>query len=67
MKYLLYTMLLPGLLGLGALASIVLPFARGGDELTLTRLLVGCATMLVIQAAGGYIAGYAIGRRSVRA
>ncbi|MFE9003059.1 hypothetical protein ACFYOY_13100 [Streptomyces sp. NPDC007875] len=65
-KHLLYTMILPGLLGVGALASIVLPFARDGHELTFPRLLAGCAAMLVIQIGGGFIAGYSIGRRNAR-
>lgn len=66
LKHLLYTMLLPGLLGIGALASIVLPFARGGHELTWPRLLAGCCAMLVTQIGGGYIAGCAIGRENAR-
>jgi len=65
-KHLLYTMILPGLLGIGAMACIVLPFARDGHELTWPRLLAGCAAMAIIQIGGGYIAGRAIGRRNAR-
>lgn len=61
-----YTMILPGLLGLGAMACIVLPFARGGHELTWPRLLAGCAALGIIQIVGGYIAGSVIGRRRFR-
>jgi hypothetical protein len=56
LKHLLYTMVLPGLLGLGAMAFIVLPFARDGHELTWPRLLAGRAAMGIIQIGGGYIA-----------
>lgn len=65
-KHLLYTMILPGLLGLGVMASMVLPFARGGHELTWPRLLAGCSALIVIQVGGGYIAGRMIGRRNAR-
>lgn len=65
-KHLLYTMILPGLLGLGAMACIVLPFARGGHELTYPRLFAGLAAMALVQIGGGYIAGRAIGRRNAR-
>lgn len=57
----LYTMLLPGLLGIAALAAIVLP--GPGSDLTLTRLLTGCAAMIAIQAGGGYLGGRAATRR----
>lgn len=53
-------MLIPGVLGIGAMAAIVIP--RGGHELTWPRLLTGLATMVVVQVVGGYIAG----RLSVR-
>ena len=59
-KHLLYAMILPGLLGLGVMASIVLPFARGGHELTWPRLLAGCGALIVTQIGGGYIVGRAI-------
>jgi hypothetical protein len=60
LKRLLYTMLLPGLLGLSAMACIVLPFARGGHELAWPRLLAGLAVLGIVQIGGGYIArGYA--------
>lgn len=65
-KHLLYTMILPGLLGIGAMACIVLPFARGGHELTWPRLLTGLATLGIIQIGGGYIAGRALDHRSTR-
>lgn len=65
-RHLLYTMLLPGLLGIGAMACIVLPFARGGHELTWPRLLAGLAVLGVVQIGGGYVAGRAIGRRYAR-
>ena len=65
-KRLLYTMILPGLLGLGAMACIVLPFARGGHELTWPRLLTGLAVLGIVQVGGGYIAGRVIDRRSAR-
>lgn len=66
LKRLLYTMALPGLLGIGAMACIVLPFARGGHELTWPRLLAGLAALGVIQIGGAYIAGRFIGRRYAR-
>lgn len=65
-RHLLYTMILPGLLGLSAMACIVLPFARGGHELTWTRLLTGLAVLGIVQIGGGYVAGRAIGRRNAR-
>ncbi|MFD9443433.1 hypothetical protein [Streptomyces sp. NPDC060001] len=66
LKQLLYTMVLPGLLGISAMACIVLPFARGGHELTWPRLLTGLSALAIIQIGGGYIAGRAIGRRNAR-
>jgi len=65
-KRLLYTMILPGLLGIGVMASIVLPFARDGHELTWPRLLAGCGALIVLQVGGGYIASRAIGQRGHR-
>ncbi|MEW2266880.1 hypothetical protein [Streptomyces sp. NPDC047868] len=67
LKQLLYTMVLPGLLGISAMACIVLPFARAGHELTYPRLFAGLAVLGIIQIGGGYIAGRAIGRRMARA
>lgn len=57
----LYAMLLPGLLGIAALAAIVLP--GDGDDLTLTRLLTGCGVMIAVQVIGGYVGGRAAVRR----
>lgn len=57
----IYGMLIPGIIGIAAMAAIVLP--RGGHELTLPRLLAGCAALLVVQVAGGYIGGRLYGRR----
>lgn len=48
-------MLIPGVLGISALAAIVIP--RGGHELTWPRLLSGLAAMLVVQIGGSYTAG----------
>jgi hypothetical protein len=54
-------LVIPGILGLAAMAAIVLP--RGGHELTWPRLLSGCAAMVVIQFLGGLIAGRRQARR----
>lgn len=54
-------MVIPGVLGIGAMAAIVIP--RGEHELSWPRLLSGLAAMLVVQVVGGYVAG----RLSVRA
>lgn len=66
LKHLLYTMALPGLLAFSAMACIVLPFARGGHELTWPRLLAGLAVLGIVQIGGGYIAGRVIGRGYAR-
>lgn len=58
-RTLVYGMLIPGALGLSAMAAIVLP---GGDNLTMTRLLTGCAAMFLVQVAGGYVGGRLAGR-----
>lgn len=50
-----FGMLVPGIIGLAAMAAIVLP--RGGHELTWPRLLAGCATLITVQLAGGIIGG----------
>jgi hypothetical protein len=55
-----YVMVIPGVLGLAAMAAIVLPY---GDDLSLARLLVGCAAMIVVQVAGGFVGGRVTGRR----
>lgn len=57
----LYGMVLPGMLGLAAMAAIVLP--GDGDDLTYPRLLFGCAAMIAVCVAGGYVGGRAAGRR----
>lgn len=57
----LYGMVIPGMLGLAMLALVVLP--GDGDDLTLTRLLAGCAAMIAVQVAGGFIGGRVAGRR----
>jgi hypothetical protein len=49
----LYATITPGLLGLTALAAIVLP--GNGDDLTLTRVLIGCGAMIAVQFVGGYL------------
>jgi hypothetical protein len=53
-------MLIPGVLGIGAMAAIVIP--RGGDELSWPRLLAGLGALMIVQIGGGYLAG----RLSVR-
>lgn len=53
-------MLIPGILGIAAMAAIVIP--RGGHDLTWPRLLAGCTALVVVQVAGAYIAGRAFGR-----
>lgn len=55
----LYGIVLPMLLGLTVLAVIALP----GDDLTVTRLLVGCGVMIAVQTIGGYVGGRAVARR----
>lgn len=55
-----YGMLIPGLIGLTAMAAIVLP--GGGNDLSLTRLLCGGAVMTAIQIIGGYTGGRIAGR-----
>lgn len=51
----LYGMVIPGVLGLVAMAAIVLP--GDGDNLTYTRLLTGCAALIATCTAGGYVGG----------
>ncbi|MFC9497661.1 hypothetical protein [Streptomyces sp. NPDC056982] len=58
-----YMMVIPLILGISAMAAIVLP--RGGHELTWPRLLTGLATLAVVQLGGGYIAGRLYERRSI--
>lgn len=60
-RVLLYGMLIPGVLGIATLAAVVLP--GDGDDLTLTRLLLGCAAMIAVQVSGGFIGGRIAGRR----
>lgn len=55
----LYGMAIPALLGLATLAAIVLP----GDDLTYTRLLVGCGVMIAVMTGGGYVGGRVVARR----
>jgi hypothetical protein len=59
-RFFLCSILIPGVLGLAVLAAIVLP--GDGDDLTLTRLLVGCGAMVVIQVSGGVVVGWLFGR-----
>lgn len=51
----LYAMVVPGVLGLAAMAAIVLPH---GNDLTLTRLLAGCSAMITVQVVGGAVGGW---------
>ncbi|WP_406730875.1 hypothetical protein [Streptomyces sp. NBC_01794] len=60
MRVWLYGMVIPGLLGLAALAAIVLP--GDGDDLTYTRLLIGCGSMIAVCIGGGFLGGRAAGR-----
>jgi hypothetical protein len=57
----LYGMVIPGILGLASMAAIVLP--GDGDDLTYVRLLSGCAAMIAVCVAGGYVGGRVAGRR----
>lgn len=57
----LYAMLIPGALGIATLAAIVLP--GDGDDLSLTRLLVGAGAMILVQCGGAFIGGKAAVRR----
>jgi len=59
----IYGMLIPGILALSSLAAVVLP---GGDDLSLTRLLLGCGAMLAIQVTGGFAGGWLAGRQHAR-
>jgi hypothetical protein len=53
-KLIVFGMLIPGVLGLAAMAAIVVP---GGDELTWPRLAAGCAALVATQIIGGYLGG----------
>lgn len=55
-----YGMVIPGILGLGVLAAVVIP----GADLSLPRLLLGCAGMIVVQIVGGFLGGRAAGRHA---
>lgn len=55
----IYGMVIPALLGLATLAAIVLP----GDDLTYTRLLVGCGVMIAVMTVAGYVGGRVVARR----
>lgn len=57
----IYGMLIPGVIGIAAMAAIVLP--RGGHELSWPRLVAGCVALLAVQIGGGYIGGRLYGRR----
>lgn len=61
LRFFLYTTVIPSVLGLVAMAAIVLP--GDGDDLTYTRLLTGGAAMIAVCIAGGYMGGRAVGRR----
>jgi hypothetical protein len=54
-------MVIPGILGLASMAAIVLP--GDGDDLTYVQLLSGCAAMIAVCVAGGYVGGRVAGRR----
>lgn len=62
LRLLLLAVLPAGLLGIAAAAAVWLP---GADNLSLTRLLVGGAVLIVVQAAVGGALGYVLGRRGV--
>ncbi|MEU4967763.1 hypothetical protein [Streptomyces smyrnaeus] len=57
----LYGMVIPGVLGLVAMAAIVLP-GDGGD-LTYTRLLTGGGALIATCVLGGYVGGRVAWRR----
>ncbi|GHJ21605.1 MULTISPECIES: hypothetical protein [Streptomyces] len=57
----LYGTVVPGVLGLVAMAAIVLP--GDGDDLTYTRLFTGGGALIATCALGGYIGGRVAGRR----
>lgn len=61
LRLMLTGMLIPGILGLAAMAAIVIP--RGGHELTWPRLLTGCAALVTIQIIGGYVTGRLYARK----
>lgn len=54
-------MVIPSLLGLAAMAAIVIP--RGGHELTWPRLLAGCAALVATQVVCAFIGGRVARRR----
>lgn len=60
-RVVVYGMVIPSVLGLVAMAAIVIP--RGGHELSWPRLLAGCAALVVIQVVGGYVGGRAATRK----
>ncbi|WP_330335736.1 hypothetical protein OHS33_39520 (plasmid) [Streptomyces sp. NBC_00536] len=62
MRFLLWVVLLPGLIGIAAMAAVLLP---GANDLSLPRVLAGGAAMMAVQVAGGWIGGYQLGRRGL--
>ncbi|UJV42064.1 hypothetical protein [Streptomyces sp. AMCC400023] len=61
MRIWLYGMVIPGALGIAALAAVV--ETVDGEDLTLTRLLAGCGAMIAVQIIGGFVGGRAAARR----
>ena len=55
-----YGMAIPGILGLAAMAAIVLP---DGGNLGWARLLSGCGALIGVCIAGGFVGGRLAGRR----
>lgn len=62
LRLILCVVLPAGLLGIAARAAVWVP---GGDDLSWTRLLVGGATLLVVQALGSVVIGYILGRHGL--
>ncbi|MEU3279247.1 hypothetical protein [Streptomyces antibioticus] len=60
LRLILCAVLPAGLLGIAAAAAVWLPEA---DDLGWTRLLVGGAVLVAVQAAGSWVLGYLVGRR----
>lgn len=57
----LYGTVIPGALGLAAMAAVVLP--GDGTDLTYTRLFAGCGALIAVCIVGGFVGGRIAGRQ----
>ncbi|HBF78518.1 MAG TPA: hypothetical protein DD420_00840 [Streptomyces sp.] len=58
----MFVVLPAGLLGIAAAAAVWFP---GADGLSMTRLLIGGAVLVAVQAAASAVLGYVLGRRGI--